>query len=87
MDEWLREAGRQVPGLVLMFLLVLAFLKHLDKRNARDEAIAKACHDVITASSSVVEKNSEALGRNAAVMENVQHVVERCANVQPHHRI
>ena len=74
MEKILESAVTQVPAMVLLLLVVIAFLKAQDKRDiafmaalkTRDdvtEAIAKECHTVARSATTAAMENSRAMGR------------------------
>jgi hypothetical protein len=66
MDELLKTAVTQVPGLVVLAVIVRFFLKYLSKR---DELTRDMNH--------VIEKNTEAVSHNTAIMEQLKDFLAR----------
>lgn len=63
MDEALKEAARQVPSLVVLVVLVVYFLRALDRRDATIQRIADSCHANQSVATAAVQENTRALGR------------------------
>jgi hypothetical protein len=63
MNEVLSEAARQVPSLVVLVVLVIYFLRALDRRDATIKEIADACHAAQTRTNQVVLESNRVLGR------------------------
>ncbi len=62
------EAAKQVPGLTIIAVLVVKFLKHLEKRDKMLDTISGTCHAVQTKSMEVISAINEK--SIAAVNEN-----------------
>ncbi len=63
MDEALKEAARQAPALVVLVILVVYFLRALDRRDSTIKSIADSCHASQAAATAAVQENTRALGR------------------------
>ncbi len=63
MDEALKEAARQIPSLVVLVVLVVYFLRALDKRDDTIKAIAETCHTSQQATTQAINENTRVLGR------------------------
>ena len=62
MEAMLTEAVRQVPSLVVLVVLVVQFLRALDRRDQTIRAIADSCHATQAKASAAIEENSRVLG-------------------------
>ena len=63
MEAMLTEAVRQVPSLVVLVLLVVQFLRALDRRDQTIRAIADSCHVTQAKATEAISENNKALGR------------------------
>ncbi len=63
MEQMLTEAVRQVPSLVVLVLLVVQFLRALDRRDQTIRAIADSCHAAQSQASHAIQENTRVLGR------------------------
>jgi len=63
MDETLKEAARQVPSLAVLVVLVIYFLRALDRRDETIKAIAETCHANQQAATAAISENTRVLGR------------------------
>lgn len=69
MDEALREAARQVPSLTVLVVLVIYFLRALDRRDSTIKAIADTCHAAQERGTQAITDNTRALGRVSEVLD------------------
>lgn len=91
MEQMLTEAVRQVPSLVVLVLLVVQFLRALDRRDQTIRAIADTCHAAQAQASRVIEDNSRALGRvtecldaqRQSIADAVRDGIDRSALAKP----
>ena len=66
----------QSPGLVGAIIIVLAFIKYIQKRDGLMESITDSCNEVQRESNQVMRETKEQLGRNAEVLSEVLHTVK-----------
>ena len=69
MDETLKEAARQVPSLTVLVVLVIYFLRALDRRDSTIKSIADTCHASQQAATQAITENTRALGRVSEVLD------------------
>ena len=62
------EVIQQVPALALMVIMLLAFLKHLEKVNTRHELISQHCHQVQREATEAIRDCAEVIGKNNEVL-------------------
>ena len=75
MEAMLTEAVRQVPSLVVLVLLVVQFLRALDRRDQTIRAIADSCHAVQTESNRVVQEATRTMGRVGEALDAHRQVI------------
>lgn len=75
MDEVLREAARQVPSLVVLVVLVVYFLRALDRRDATIQRIADSCHAVQAQTNEVVQEATRGLGRVGEALDAQRQLI------------
>lgn len=63
MDEALKEAARQVPSLTVLVVLVIYFLRALDRRDSTIKSIAETCHASQQQATAAINENTRVLGR------------------------
>lgn len=62
MTEWLSEAAKQVPSLVVMGWIVITFLRHMAKRDETIQALADQCHAVQREGHAVIKESMREMG-------------------------
>lgn len=74
MERALSEAGAQAPALALVVLLVVMFLRHLDRRDERDRDREKMLAEIVQANTAqsarteqVLDGVSEELARGSSL--------------------
>ena len=75
MDEALKEAARQVPSLAVLVVLVIYFLRALDRRDSTIKSIADSCHASQAAATAAVQENTRVLGRVGEVLDAHRQVI------------
>ena len=70
MEQVLIEAGAQAPALALVVLLVVMFLRHLDRRDERDAAREKLL-------AAVIQENTAQAARTEQVLDSVREELGR----------
>lgn len=70
LDKALSEAGAQAPALALVVLLVVMFLRHLDKRDERDRERERRLAELIQA-------NTVQSGRTEQLLDSVSEELSR----------
>ena len=75
MDEALKEAARQVPSLTVLVVLVIYFLRALDRRDSTIKAIADTCHAAQERGTAAVQENSRVLGRGCEALDAQRQLV------------
>ncbi len=66
----------QSPGLVGAIVIVLAFIKYIQKRDGFMKALTDSCNQVQKESNQVMRETKEQLGRNAEVLSEVFHTIK-----------
>lgn len=83
--DFLIEAAKQVPALVVLAYLTVQFLQHMKDRDATFTVELKAIHDERKAAqedaSRIIEKNTEYLGRALGCMDRMEQREERVENL------
>ena len=79
MDDFLSEAVKQVPSLVVLAFVVVVFLKHLARRDISKESADQRRDD---RSLACMNKCSSAIDRNTEMLGQVAKVVERANGVR-----
>jgi hypothetical protein len=75
MDEALKEAARQVPSLVVLVVLVIYFLRALDRRDQTSRAIADSCHATQVQASHVMQESNRVMGRVCETLDAQRQLV------------
>ncbi len=75
MDEALKEAARQVPSLTVLVVLVIYFLRALDRRDSTIKSIADACHATQAKASEATSENSRVMGRVCEALDAQRQLV------------
>ena len=75
MDEALKEAARQVPSLTVLVVLVVYFLRALDRRDQTIRAIADSCHATQAKASEAISENSRVMGRVCEAVDAQRQLV------------
>lgn len=79
MDDFVSEAVKQVPSLVVLAFIVTIFLKHLARRDAM-QAVTDNRRD--ERSLMCIDKCSKAIDSNTEMLGQVAKVVERANGVR-----
>ncbi len=66
----------QSPGLVGAIIIVLAFIKYIQKRDVFIKTLTDSCNKVQHESNQVMRETKEQLGRNAEVLSEVYHNIK-----------
>ncbi len=66
----------QSPGLVGAIIIVLAFIKYIQKRDSFMKTLTDSCNKVQHESNQVMRETKEQLGRNAEVLSEVFHNIK-----------
>ncbi len=66
----------QSPGLVGAIVIVLAFIKYIQKRDVFIKTLTDSCNKVQHESNQVMRETKEQLGRNAEVLSEVYHSIK-----------
>lgn len=66
----------QSPGLVGAIVIVLAFIKYIQKRDSFMKTLTDSCNKVQHESNQVMRETKEQLGRNAEVLSEVFHTIK-----------
>lgn len=66
----------QSPGLVGAIIIVLAFIKYIQKRDTLMKTLTDSCNGVQKESNKIMRETKEQLGRNAEVLSEVLHTVK-----------
>ena len=69
MDAVLTEAARHVPSLVVLVVLVVQFLRALDRCDETIRAIADTCYAAQEQASQAIQDNTRVLGRVGEVLD------------------
>jgi len=75
MEEALKEAARQVPSLAVLVVLVIHFLRALDRRDSTIRAIADSCHATQASTTAAITENTRALGRVGEALDAHRQVI------------
>ena len=75
MDEALKEAARQIPSLVVLVVLVVYFLRALDKRDETIKAIAETCHTSQASATAAIKDNTRVLGMVGEALDAHRQVI------------
>ena len=73
----LNEAMQQVPALAVLVFVLIAFLKHMDKVNARHQLMVEHWHKVQREATEVNRRCAEALGENSNVLREVSVLLRK----------
>ena len=77
----LDEAIRQVPGLALMVIALLAFLKHMERTNIRHQVISQQSHQVQRDATEAIRKCAEIIGNNTSAASETQAVLREVSTL------
>ena len=75
MDETLKESARQVPSLTVLVVLVIYFLRALDKRDETIKAIAETCHASQASATAAITDNTRILGKVGEALDAHRQVI------------
>ena len=75
MDEALKEAARQVPSLAVLVVLVVYFLRALDRRDTTIKSIADSCHATQAQTSQVVQETTRVMGRVGEALDAQRQLI------------
>jgi len=75
MEQMLTEAVRQVPSLVVLVLLVVQFLRALDRRDETIRAIAKNAHASQASAIAAINENTRVLGKVGEALDVHRQVI------------
>ena len=75
MDEALKEAARQVPSLTVLVVLVVQFLRALDRRDQTIRDIAETCHASQRAATTAINENTRVLGQVGEALDAHRQVI------------
>jgi hypothetical protein len=75
MNEILSEAARQVPSLVVLVVLVIYFLRALDRRDSTIKAIAETCHASQRSATVAITENTRVLGKVGEALDAHRQVI------------
>ena len=71
MYNWLTEAARQAPALIIFAAMVYIFLRHLQTKERASAEMAKRCHDVQEKSFEAINENTKMLGEVSVILRVV----------------
>lgn len=69
---------REVPGLGVMLVMVLMFLKHLAKRDEISKQVSEQYQQVHQETSTAIKSNVEALQKHNEVIHDLAKAIDRC---------
>ena len=75
MSEVLSEAARQVPSLVVLVVLVIYFLRALDRRDSTIKSIAETCHASQQSATTAITENTRVLGKVGEALDAHRQVI------------
>ena len=75
MEEALKEAARQIPSLTVLVVLVIYFLRALDKRDETIKAIAETCHTSQQSATAASTENPRVLGKVGEALDAHRQVI------------
>ena len=75
MDEALREAARQVPSLTVLVVLVIYFLRALDRRDSTIKSIAETCHASQQQATPAINENTRVFGKVGEALDAHRQVI------------
>lgn len=75
MDEALKEAARQVPSLTVLVVLVVQFLRALDRRDSTIKSIADSCHASQASATAAITENTRVLGKVGEALDAHRQVI------------
>jgi hypothetical protein len=75
MDEALKEAARQVPSLTVLVVLVVQFLRALDRRDSTIKSIADSCHASQASATAAINENTRVLGKVGEALDAHRQVI------------
>lgn len=85
MEKLLESAAVQAPGLVVLVILVIVFLKHMRERDVSIESMNRENLEARAHSRSVIEHNSEIVGHNseicAQMTATMKELITKISNV------
>ncbi len=64
----LEELIKQIPAVGCLALIVIVFLKHLEKRDANLSVISKGCHEIQKDAIKCINENTRVLGEVCSVL-------------------
>jgi len=74
-DEVLKEAARQVPSLTVLVVLVIYFLRALDRRDSTIKSIAETCHASQQSATAAITENTRVLGKVGEALDAHRQVI------------
>ncbi len=75
MSDVLSEAARQAPALVVLVVLVIYFLRALDRRDQTIRAIAETCHAAQRDAVHAITENTRVLGKVGEALDAHRQVI------------
>jgi hypothetical protein len=75
MDDILKSAMSQVPGMVVLVIVVFYFLKYMGKRDELIKGLTDEHLSERKIQRDVIERNTVAAGVNTAALNNVAHIL------------
>lgn len=77
-NDFLYQILREVPGLAVNLIIVVAFLKNLGRRDELARTVSEECHDVQRETASMMKENIDTLRKHTDSIKDLARVVERC---------
>ena len=71
MYDWVTEAAKQAPALIILAVMVYVFLRHLQSKEKASADMAKRCHDVQEKSFEAINENTKMLGEVSVILRVV----------------
>lgn len=78
MNEIVSKIAFQIPDLVALCLIVMIFVRHLDKRDDLLRDLHREHLDARSQSREMIRETHSVLERNTEALVNVTTVIERC---------
>ena len=73
----LNEAMQQVPALAVLVFVLIAFLKHMDKVNARHQLMVEHWHKIMREATEVNRRFADALGEKSNLLREVATLLRK----------
>ena len=86
MDDLLKTAVSQAPGLVVLVIIVTVFLKYMSKRDELIKGLTDEHLAERKIQRDVIERNTIAAGVNTQALNNVAHILIETSRKSEHQK-